>query len=142
MTTRIEKRQEDIVQSFRKLGDWIDKYEYLIGLGKRLPPMDAALKNDANAINGCQSKVWMTAVIRDDKVYYLIDSDTLITKGLIGLLLQVLDRESPRAIADADLFFIERIGLHTHLSPARANGLGAIVKHMKHIARNGAACRR
>lgn len=142
MTTRIDKRQEDIVQSFRKLGDWMDKYDYLIGLGKRLPPMDAALKNDANAISDCQSKVWMTAEIRDDKVHYRIDCDTLITKGLIGLLLQVLDMESPRAIADADLFFIERIGLHTHLSPARANGLGAIVKHMKHIARNGAACRR
>lgn len=141
MMTRIVKRQEDIVQLFRQLDDWMDKYDYLIGLGKRLPPMDAALKNDANAISGCQSKVWMTADIRDDKVYYLIDSDALITKGLIGLLLQVLDRESPRAIADADLFFIERIGLHSHLSPARANGLGSIVKHMKHIALNGAAWR-
>jgi cysteine desulfuration protein SufE len=139
MMTRIVERQEDIVHLFRQLGDWMDKYEYLIGLGKRLPPMDVSLKNDANAISGCQSKVWMTADIQDDKVFYLIDSDALITKGLIGLLLQVLDQESPRAIADADLFFIERIGLHSHLSPARANGLGSIVKHMKYIARNGTA---
>jgi cysteine desulfuration protein SufE len=134
--TSIEKRQEDIVRSFENLGDWMDKYEYLIDLGKRRPPMDAALKKDANAISGCQSKVWMTADIRDGKVHFLIDSDTLITKGLIGLLLRVLDRESPGAIDAADLFFIERIGLHSHLSPARANGLGSIVKHMKRIARS------
>jgi cysteine desulfuration protein SufE len=95
MMASIEKRQEDIVRSFENLGDWMDKYEYLIGLGKRLPPMDAAFKNDANAIGGCRSKVWMTAEVRDGKVHFLIDSDTLITKGLIGLLLQVLDRQSP-----------------------------------------------
>lgn len=130
----IEKRQDDIVRSFEGLGDWMDKYEYLIGIGKRLPEMDAALKNDANALSGCQSSVWMSAEVRHGRIYYFADSDTLITKGLIALLLQVLNRQSPQAITDADLYFIERIGLHTHLSPARANGLGAIVQQMKRLA--------
>lgn len=134
----IEKRQNDIIWSFERLGDWMDKYEYLIGLGKQLPEMDAALKNDVNALSGCQSSVWMSAEVKNGRVDYFADSDTLITKGLIALLIQVLNRQPPQVITDADLFFIERLGLHAHLSPARANGLSAIVAQMKRLARDHA----
>lgn len=126
--------QDRIIEKFSGLGDWIDKYEYIIDLGKKLNPLPPALKTEENAIKGCQARVWISAGLEDGKLYFRADSDALITKGLIALLLQVLDHQTPGDIADSDLYFMDKIGLSSHLSPSRANGLASIVKHMKWYA--------
>ena len=132
----IDDIQNRIIDEMNAAKDWLDKYEYLVEQGRRLDPLGEELKLDANAISGCQSKVWLHAVFSDGKLHFRADSDTLITKGLIALLLRVLNHRKPRHILGADLYFIQKTGLASHLSPSRANGLMAIVKQMKRYARD------
>ncbi len=127
-----DKIQEQIIEDFAVFDDWMDKYNYLIELGNALPPIDPAHRTDRYAITGCQSRVWLDARLSDDgRVYYSADSDAIITKGIISLLIQVLDGRTPREILDTDLYFIDRVGLRENLSPTRANGLAAMLKQMK-----------
>ena len=135
MSKKINKIQDKIIEEFSKLNDWFDKYEYLIDLGKSLEPLDEKLKSEENSISGCQSKVWLKAEIRNERIHYLADSDSLITKGMISLLLRVLNNQFPEDIVNADLYFIDKIGLNSNLSPARANGLISIVKQIKSSAK-------
>ena len=135
MSKKINKIQDKIIEEFSKLNDWFDKYEYLIDLGKSLEPLDEKLKSEENSISGCQSKVWFKAEIRDERIHYLADSDSLITKGMISLLLRVLNNQYPEDIINSDLYFIDKIGLNSNLSPSRANGLMSIVKQIKSSAK-------
>lgn len=131
MGKRINDIQEEISADFSMFEDWNDKYEYLIEFGKSLPPMEEQYKTEENRIHGCQSKVWLHAFLKDGNLYFDADSDAIITKGIVGLLVKVLSGHSPKDIAEADLFFLDRIGLKEHLSPTRANGLLSMVKKMK-----------
>lgn len=130
----IKETQEDIVMEFEMFDDWMQKYEYLIELGKDLPLIDEQYKNEENLIKGCQSQVWLHAEDDGEKVRYTADSDAILTKGLIALLVRVLDGQKPTDIASADMSFIDRVGLKEHLSPTRANGLASMVKQMKYYA--------
>ncbi len=114
--------------------DWLDKYNYLIDLGNALPEIDPAHRTESYAISGCQSRVWLDARMEDGKVYYSADSDAIITKGIISLLIKVLNGRTPAEILAADLYFIDRTGLRENLSPTRANGLNAMLKQMKMFA--------
>ena len=134
MSKKINKSQDEIIEEFSKLNDWFDKYEYLINLGKSLEPLDEKLKSEENSISGCQSQVWIKAEMRDERIHYLADSDSLITKGMISLLLRVLNNQYPENIINSDLYFIDKIGLNSNLSPARVNGLMSIVKQIKSSA--------
>ncbi len=134
MSKKINKSQDEIIEEFSKLNDWFDKYEYLINLGNSLEPLDEKLKSEENSISGCQSQVWIKAEMRDERIHYLADSDSLITKGMISLLLRVLNNQYPEDIINSDLYFIDKIGLNSNLSPARVNGLMSIVKQIKSSA--------
>jgi cysteine desulfuration protein SufE len=127
--------QEQIIEDFALFDDWMDKYNYLIELGNALPPIDLAHRTDRYAISGCQSRVWLAASL-DEKglVWFAADSDAIITKGIISLLIKVLNGRSPREILDTELYFIDRVGLRENLSPTRANGLAAMVKQMRMYA--------
>ena len=127
----IEELQNEVVEEFSDFTDWLDKYQLLIDLGGDMEPLEEKYKTEENLINGCQSRVWVVADYTDGLVNYKAESDALIVKGLIALLLRVLSGHTPREIVDADLFFIDRIGLREHLSPTRSNGLLAMVKQMK-----------
>lgn len=127
----LEEKQQEIIDEFAIYDDWMDKYEYIIELGKETPAIDEAKKTDDRLIEGCQSRVWLATDIVDGKMNFSADSDAIITKGIIGLLIRVLNDESPKDIATADLHFINEIGLHEHLSPTRSNGLASMVKKMK-----------
>src|SRR5690606_26392407 len=127
----IEEKQQEIIDEFAIYDDWMDKYEYIIELGKDLPIIAEDKKTDDRLIEGCQSRVWVDSEIRDGKMYFTADSDAIITKGIIALLIRVLDGETPEAIATTDLHFIPVIGLQEHLSPTRANGLLSMVKRLK-----------
>lgn len=127
----ITKIQHDIIADFMLYDDWMEKYEYIIDLGKDLPILDAKYKTDEYIIEGCQSKVWLHAALIDGKMEYRADSDAIITKGIIGLLISVMNHQKPEVIASNDLFFIAEIGLQEHLSPTRSNGLVGMVKKMK-----------
>jgi len=127
----ITKIQRNIIADFMLYDDWMEKYEYIIDLGKDLPILDAKYKTDENIIEGCQSKVWLHAALIDGKMEYRADSDAIITKGIIGLLISVMNHQKPEVIASNDLFFIAEIGLQEHLSPTRSNGLVGMVKKMK-----------
>jgi cysteine desulfuration protein SufE len=131
----ILSEQEKVIEEFSQFTDWSDKYEYLIDLGKSLPPMDPQYKTDLHLVKGCQSKVWLHAAGKEDKVYLYADSDTVITKGIIALLIRVLSGQKSEAIENADLYFIEAIGLKSHLSPTRSNGLMSMIQHIKSYAR-------
>jgi cysteine desulfuration protein SufE len=131
MEKSINDIQDEIAEDFSMYEDWNDKYEYLIEFGKALPKMDEQLKTDENRIYGCQSRVWLNAYKKDDRLYFDADSDAIITKGIVGLLVKVLSGHTPKEIADADLYFINKIGLKEHLSPNRANGLLSMIKKMK-----------
>jgi len=135
MSKKIDNIQNMIIEEFSKLDDWFDKYEYLTNLGKSLEPLDNELKSEENSISGCQSNVWIKTEIRDGKIHYLIDSDSLIVKGLISLLLRVLNNQYPKDIVNVNLYFIEKIGLNSNLSPSRANGLMSILKQMRSFAK-------
>ncbi len=126
----IDELQEEVIEEFSDFTDWMDKYQLLIDLGNDMQPLDACYKTDANLIEGCQSRVWIVADYRDGLLHFSAESDALIVKGLIALLLRVLSGHSPQEILDADLYFIDSIGLKDHLSPTRSNGLLAMVKQM------------
>ena len=111
--------------------DWLDKYDYLISLSDTLPAMDPALRNEKNLIEGCQSRVWVSSEMRDGKMYYSADSDAIITKGIVALLVRVMSGRSAEEVATMDLYFIDEIGLGENLSPTRSNGLRAMIKQMK-----------
>ena len=128
--TLIEK-QNSIIEEFDLFEDWMQKYEYIIELGKDLPIIDPEDKKDSQLIEGCQSRVWVDAIFTDGKMKFKADSDAIITKGIISLLIDILDNQSPKDIIKSDLFFINKIGLQDHLSPTRANGLLSMVNRMK-----------
>lgn len=131
----INEIQDEIIDEFSLFGDWMEKYEYIIELGKNLPLIDEQYKTDDYLVRGCQSRVWLHARLGDDgKVYFTADSDAVITKGIIALLIRVLSGHTPQEILDADLYFIDRIGLKEHLSPTRSNGLVSMLKQMKMYA--------
>lgn len=127
----IEAIQEELIDEFSMFDDWMQKYEYMIDLGKSLPLIDESLKTDDKLIKGCQSKVWLHSEINDGKVVFTADSDAIITKGIVAILIRVFSNHSPEAIANANTDFIDTIGLKEHLSPTRANGLVSMVKQMK-----------
>lgn len=127
----INEIQDEVIAEFSDFTDWMDKYQLLIDLGNELEPLDEKYKNESNLINGCQSRVWIQADYHDGLVYFTAESDALIVKGLIALLLRVLSGHTPQEILDADLYFIEQIGLKDHLSPTRSNGLLAMVKQIR-----------
>jgi cysteine desulfuration protein SufE len=127
----IAETEQEIIEEFGMFDQWDDKYQYLIDLGKSLEPMDEELKTDDRLIKGCQSRVWMHSELKDGKVIYHADSDAIITKGLVALMVRVLSGNPPKEIVAAPLTFIDKIGLKDHLSPTRSNGLLAMVKQMK-----------
>jgi cysteine desulfuration protein SufE len=130
----IDEIQKDIIEEFSFFDDWSDKYEYLIDLGKKLPVINPELKEDSRLIKGCQSRVWLAAELKDGKVIFTADSDAIITKGIIALLIRALSGHTPDEIINTELDFIEKIGLTAHLSPTRANGLLSMVQQMKSYA--------
>ena len=130
----INEIQDEVIDEFEGFTDWMDKYQMLIDLGGDLEPLDAQHKTPQNLIDGCQSRVWLNAEYADGIITFTADSDALITKGIIALLIRVLSGHSPKEIAGADLYFIEQIGLREHLSPTRSNGLLAMVKQMRMYA--------
>lgn len=136
MTMTINQTQDEIIEEFEGLTDWMDRYAYIIDLGNSLTEFPEALKTPQNLIEGCQSRVWITSE-RDPEGKMLLqaDSDALIVKGIVALLLRVLSGHTPAEVADADLYFIDRIGLSEHLSPTRSNGLVAMVRQIKNYAR-------
>lgn len=127
----INEAQDEVIEEFSDFTDWMDKYQLLIDLGNELQPLDPKYKTEDNLIDGCQSRVWLQADMRDGLLYFTAESDALIVKGIIALLIRVLSGHTPQEIAKADLYFIGRIGLSEHLSPTRANGLLAMLKQMK-----------
>jgi len=127
----IPEIEKQIIAEFSMFEDWMDKYNYLIELGKSLPLIDEKYKTDQHVISGCQSKVWLHAAFRDGLVIFTADSDAIITKGIINLLIRVLSDHTPDEIIAADMNFIDQIGLREHLSPTRSNGLTSMIKQMK-----------
>ncbi len=127
----MDEIQQEIIEEFQFFEDWMERYEYIIELGKSLAPLDKTLKTDANIIKGCQSNVWITAQLIDGKVQYQADSDAIITKGIVALLLRVYSNQTPQTILDTQPDFIDKIGLKENLSPTRANGLLAMIKQIK-----------
>ena len=127
----INEIQDEIREEFSGLDDWMDKYQLLIDLGNELAPLDERYKTEQNLIDGCQSRVWLQADYEDGLIRFSAESDALIVKGIVSLLIRVLSDHSPQEILDADLYFIEEIGLKEHLSPTRSNGLVAMVKQMR-----------
>jgi len=123
--------QESIIEEFSIFDDWLDKYDYLISLSEELPAIDADKRTDKYLIEGCQSRVWVAAELRDGKVYYTADSDAIITKGIIALLIRVMSGRTAAEAASLDLYFIDAIGLGENLSPTRSNGLRAMIQQMK-----------
>lgn len=130
----IDQIQEEIIDEFAFFEDWMQRYEYLIELGKSLPLIDEKYKTEDRLINGCQSRVWVHADLVDDKLVFTADSDAIITKGIIALLIRVFSNQSPHDIAGASIRFIDEIGLKEHLSPTRANGLVSMIKQLKNYA--------
>ena len=126
--------QEDIIEEFVIFDDWMDRYNYLIDLSKDLPAIETKFKANENLIKGCQSRVWLNGELIDGKVVFTADSDAIITKGIIALLIRVLSNRSPEEILQADMYFIDRIGLKENLSPTRANGLVSMLKQMRMYA--------
>ncbi|MRT17709.1 SufE family protein [Vitellibacter sp. q18] len=130
----IEAIQEAMIDEFSMFDDWMQRYEYMIELGKSLPLIDENLKTDEKLIKGCQSKVWLHSELKDGKIIFTADSDAIITKGIIAVLVRVFSNQEPQAILDANTDFIDEIGLKEHLSPTRANGLVSMIKQMKMYA--------
>ena len=127
----INEAQDEVIEEFADFTDWMDKYQLLIDLGNDLQQLDDKYKTEGNLIDGCQSRVWLQADYVDGRINFTAESDALIVKGIIALLIRVLSGHTPKEILDADLYFIERIGLKDHLSPTRSNGLLAMVKQIK-----------
>lgn len=131
---RIEEIQEEIVDEFSMFDDWMQRYEYIIELGKSLPLIDEKYKTEENIIKGCQSKVWVHADEKDGNVFFTADSDAILTKGIIAILIRTFSNHSPKEILEANTDFIDEIGLKEHLSPTRANGLVSMIKQIKMYA--------
>ena len=131
---KIETIKEELIDEFSMFEDWMERYEYMIELGKSLPIVEPQFKTEDNIIKGCQSKVWLHAELESDKIIFTADSDAIITKGIIALLIRVLNKQKPEDILKAKLNFIQEIGLQEHLSPTRANGLVGMVKQIKTYA--------
>ena len=127
----IKEIQEEIIDEFSFFEDWMERYEYIIELGKSLPMIKEEFKTNSNLISGCQSKVWLHSEIEGDKIKFTADSDAILTKGIVALLLRVFNNQKPKDILDADLYFVDKIGLKEHLSPTRANGLVSMIKQIK-----------
>ena len=127
----IQEIQDNIIKEFEVFADWLDKYDYLISLGNDLPKIDPKYRTEEYIINGCQSKVWLRADLQEGKIIFTADSDAIITKGIISLLIRVLSNRSTEEVMNCDLYFIDRIGLRENLSPTRSNGLLAMTKKMK-----------
>src|SRR6187431_1680988 len=132
----ITTEQDQIIEEFSQFTDWSDKYEYLIDMGKALPPLDEKFREDAYLVKGCQSRVWLQAEVQGDRLILHADSDTVITKGIIALLIRVLSGQKLVDIEQADLYFIDAIGLKSHLSPTRSNGLISMIQHIKSYAKH------
>ena len=130
----INEAQDEVIEEFSDFTDWMDKYQLLIDLGNEQQPLDERYKVESNLIDGCQSRVWLQADYHDDVIDFSAESDALIVKGIIALLIRVLSGHTPDEIIDADLYFIEKIGLREHLSPTRSNGLLAMIKQMRMYA--------
>jgi cysteine desulfuration protein SufE len=130
----IETIEQEIIEEFSLFDSWDDKYEYIIDLGKKLPPLEEQFKKDENKVKGCQSTVWLTADAKDGRVFYKAESDAVIVKGLISMLIRVLSGQKQDDIINAKLDFIREIGMVGHLAQTRSNGLAAMVKQMKHYA--------
>lgn len=130
----INEQQDEVIEEFEGFSDWMDKYQMLIDLGNELDTLDEQYKNNQNLIDGCQSRVWIQCDYKDGKLYFTADSDALIVKGIIALLIQVISGHTPTEILDAELYFIDRIGLKDHLSPTRSNGLLAMIKQIRAYA--------
>ncbi|MDG5490920.1 SufE family protein [Psychroserpens sp. SPM9] len=130
----IAEIQEDIIDEFSMFDDWEERYQYMIDLGKTLPLIDAQYKTEDHIIKGCQSKVWLHAQMNDDKVEFTADSDAIITKGIIAILIRAFSNQHPKAIIESNTDFIDQIGLKEHLSPTRANGLVSMIKQIKMYA--------
>jgi len=130
----INETQDELIEEFGLFDDWADKYEYLIDLGKKLAPMNEAFKTEENVIKGCQSKVWLHAEKQGDQVLFFADSEAIIVKGMISMLIRVLSNHTAAEIMQADLYFIDQIGMSQHLAQTRSNGLVAMVKQMKNYA--------
>ncbi|MFD1062717.1 SufE family protein [Winogradskyella litorisediminis] len=130
----IEEIQNEIIEEFSMFEDWEERYQYMIDLGKTLPLIEDEYKTEDNIIKGCQSKVWVHAEMDDDKVAFTADSDAIITKGIIAILIRVFSNQNPKAIIEANTDFIDKIGLKEHLSPTRANGLVSMIKQLKMYA--------
>lgn len=130
----IQEIQHDIIEEFSLFDDWMQRYEYMIELGKSLPLIAPEFKTDDNIIKGCQSKVWVHAELEEDKLQFTADSDAIITKGIIAILIRAFSNQHPKDILDADTDFIDQIGLKEHLSPTRANGLVSMIKQIKMYA--------
>tara|TARA_R100000541_G_scaffold37059_2_gene45049 strand:+ start:219 stop:653 length:435 start_codon:yes stop_codon:yes gene_type:complete len=127
----IKEIQEELIDEFSLFDDWMERYEHMIALGKTMPLIDPKYKTDDKLIKGCQSKVWLHSELKGDKVIFTADSDAIITKGIVAILIRVFSNQTPEAIVAADTQFIDEIGLKEHLSPTRANGLVSMVKQMK-----------
>lgn len=134
MGMQIAEIQEEIIDEFAMFDDWMQRYEYMIELGKSLPKIEEAYKTDDHLIKGCQSKVWVHAGLEDDKVVFTADSDAIITKGIIAILIRAFSNQTPADILAASTDFIDEIGLKEHLSPTRANGLVSMIKQLKMYA--------
>lgn len=134
MMQSINELQDNIIEEFAVFDDWMDKYALLIDLGNALPLLDDKYKTESNLIEGCQSRVWLHADYQDGKLFFQGESDAVIVKGIVSLLINILSGHTPQEILDADLYFIDRIGLKEHLSPTRSNGLVSMVKQMRMYA--------
>ena len=130
----INEIQDEIIEEFSGLDDWMDRYQLLIDLGNEQAPLDEQYKTESNLIDGCQSRVWLQAVYKDGVIHFSAESDALIVKGIVSLLIRVLSDHTPKEILDADLYFIDEIGLKEHLSPTRSNGLLAMIKQIRSYA--------
>lgn len=127
----MKETEEELIQEFEMFDDWMDKYNYIIELGKELPLIDPQYKTEEYLISGCQSQVWLHPEMRDGKLYFSADSDAIITKGIVYLLIKVLSGHTPQEILDNDLSYLDVIGLKNHLSPTRSNGLASMMKQIK-----------
>lgn len=135
----INEIQDEIIEEFNAFDDWMDKYSLIIDMGNNLTPLDEQYKTNQNLIEGCQSRVWITAQMKDGKVHFEGESDAIIVKGIVSLLFRVLNNQTPNDILNNDLYFIKEIGLQEHLSPTRSNGLVSMLKQMKLFAATFAA---
>ena len=131
MNKSINELQDEVIEEFALFDDWMEKYEYIIDLGKDLPLIDEAKKTEDRLIHGCQSRVWVEAEMLNDRMCFTADSEAIITKGIISLLIRVLSNQTPENIVKSELYFIGKIGLHEHLSPTRANGLVGMINRLK-----------